>query len=170
MYVFTRPAPFLPELQRKPTVISIGYILPVYFYPFEVRFFFSSRSRMKSYFVHCFATCFFHQSGLSAFLMKMIMWWWCPHLPNAHQGDGCREGCNRLSSGLGAGDRLSPIGAWTDRITIATSNNHSEWTLLKFSLACFLKLKMYRDFPGGPVVRTLRFHYRGPGFSLWSGN
>ena len=43
LYVFTHPAPFPSELQRKPTVISIGYILPVYFfYPFEVRFFFFS--------------------------------------------------------------------------------------------------------------------------------
>ena len=25
-------------------------------------------------------------------------------------------------------------------------------------------------FPGGPVVKTLRFHCRGCGFDLWSGN
>ena len=26
------------------------------------------------------------------------------------------------------------------------------------------------EFPGGPVVRTLRFHCGGPGFNPWSGN
>ena len=26
------------------------------------------------------------------------------------------------------------------------------------------------DFPGGPVVKTLRFHCRGHGFDPWSGN
>ena len=27
-----------------------------------------------------------------------------------------------------------------------------------------------RDFPGGPVVKTLHFHCRGYGFDPWSGN
>ena len=27
-----------------------------------------------------------------------------------------------------------------------------------------------RGFPGGPVVRTLCFHFRGCGFDPWSGN
>ena len=27
-----------------------------------------------------------------------------------------------------------------------------------------------RDFPGGPVVKTLHSQYRGPGFDYWSGN
>ena len=159
-----------PNYRGNPQLSVLGIFFLCIFIHLRCDFYFSSRSRMKSYCVHCFATCFFHLSGLSAFLMKMIMWWWCPHLPNAHQGDGCREGCNRLSSGLRAGDRLSPIRARTDRITIATSNNRSEWTLWKFSLACFLKIKMYRDFSGGPGVTTLSFHYRGPGFSLRSGN
>ena len=26
------------------------------------------------------------------------------------------------------------------------------------------------DFPGGPVVKTLRFHRRGHGFDPWSGD
>ena len=26
-----------------------------------------------------------------------------------------------------------------------------------------------REFPGGPVVRTLHSHCRGPGFNPWSG-
>ena len=29
---------------------------------------------------------------------------------------------------------------------------------------------IYRDFPGGPVVKTLCFHCRGCGFNPWSGN
>ena len=28
----------------------------------------------------------------------------------------------------------------------------------------------FREFPGSPVVRTPRFHRRGPGFNPWSGN
>ena len=28
---------------------------------------------------------------------------------------------------------------------------------------------MVRDLPGGPVVKTAHFHYRGHGFDLWSG-
>jgi len=27
-----------------------------------------------------------------------------------------------------------------------------------------------REFPGGSVVKTLRFHSQGPGFNLWLGN
>ena len=30
--------------------------------------------------------------------------------------------------------------------------------------------RMGREFPGSPVVRTLSFHCRGPGFYLWLGN
>ena len=35
-------------------------------------------------------------------------------------------------------------------------------------LLCF-QARM-RDFPGGPVVKTLRFHCRGHGFYPWLGN
>ena len=31
-------------------------------------------------------------------------------------------------------------------------------------------IKKIRDFPGGPVAKTLHSQYRGPGFDLWSGN
>ena len=27
-----------------------------------------------------------------------------------------------------------------------------------------------KEFPGGPVVKTWRFHCRGPGFDPWLGN
>ena len=27
-----------------------------------------------------------------------------------------------------------------------------------------------REFPGGPVVKILCFHYQGPGFNPWLGN
>ena len=30
--------------------------------------------------------------------------------------------------------------------------------------------KTHREFPGGPLVRTLHFHCREHGFSPWSGN
>ena len=33
-----------------------------------------------------------------------------------------------------------------------------------------LKNSAYGEFPGGPVVRTQRFHCQGPGFNPWSGN
>ena len=32
------------------------------------------------------------------------------------------------------------------------------------------KCRTYGDFPGGPVVGTLRFHCKGHGFDPWSGN
>ena len=31
-------------------------------------------------------------------------------------------------------------------------------------------LRLMGEFPGGPVVRTPRFHCRGHGFDPWSGN
>ena len=33
-----------------------------------------------------------------------------------------------------------------------------------------VKLKISRDFPGGPVIKTPRFHCRGHRFDPWSGN
>ena len=35
---------------------------------------------------------------------------------------------------------------------------------LDFYMKCW---QLIRDFPGGPVVRTLRFHCRGHGFDPW---
>ena len=32
------------------------------------------------------------------------------------------------------------------------------------------KINKWEDFPGGPVVKTLRSRCRGPGFDPWSGN
>ena len=34
----------------------------------------------------------------------------------------------------------------------------------------FCSIKPFWEFPGGPVVRTPCFHYRGPGLDPWSGN
>ena len=34
---------------------------------------------------------------------------------------------------------------------------------------CFLK-SICREFPGGPAIKTQRFHYHGPGFDPWLGN
>ena len=31
------------------------------------------------------------------------------------------------------------------------------------------KTAVWREFPGGPVVRTQRSHFQGPGFDPWSG-
>lgn len=31
-------------------------------------------------------------------------------------------------------------------------------------------LRPCREFPDGPEVGTLHFHYQGPGFNPWSGN
>ena len=43
--------------------------------------------------------------------------------------------------------------------------------LPKIPMLSFLKnYWMTREFPGSPVVRTLRFHCHGPGFHSWSGN
>ena len=32
------------------------------------------------------------------------------------------------------------------------------------------EIGVVRDFPGGPVIKTLFFHCRGQGFDPWSGN
>ena len=42
-------------------------------------------------------------------------------------------------------------------------------TWLGFVPSCLVK-HLSRDFPGGPVVKTLCFHRRGCGFDPWSGN
>ena len=33
----------------------------------------------------------------------------------------------------------------------------------------YFKIKVWGDFPGGPVVKTLHFHFRRHGFDPWSG-
>ena len=82
------------------------------------------------------------------------MRWWCSHIPNAYLGDGGKD----LSGG---GTGYSPSVPRVAGLPFATISNRSEWALLKFSLACFFNIKVYRDFPGGPFVRTLCFHCRG---------
>ena len=37
-------------------------------------------------------------------------------------------------------------------------------------IVCGLKEHTFRDFPGGPVAKTLHSQCRGPGFNPWSGN
>ena len=42
---------------------------------------------------------------------------------------------------------------------------------LYFVLILAVNLKLLsRDFPGGPVGKTLSSRFRGPGFNPWSGN
>ena len=41
---------------------------------------------------------------------------------------------------------------------------------LIFFVAVTSFIKGDRDFPGGPVVQTLSFHFRGHGFDPWLGN
>ena len=40
----------------------------------------------------------------------------------------------------------------------------------QYKLLFKLLSNRYQDFPGGPAVKTLRFHLRGCGFHPWSGN
>ena len=40
----------------------------------------------------------------------------------------------------------------------------------QFYLQLWGALGLIRNFPGGPVVKTLHSQYRRPGFSFWSGN
>ena len=42
--------------------------------------------------------------------------------------------------------------------------------LVKILLKILLFQDTFREFPGGPVVRTQRSHCQGPGFGPWSGN
>ena len=45
------------------------------------------------------------------------------------------------------------------------------WTHMNSkNLGLKIKKANYREFPGGPVVRTPRFRCWGPGFDPWSGN
>ena len=39
-----------------------------------------------------------------------------------------------------------------------------------FSIIGYYKILSIGDFPGGPVVKTPHFHYRGHRFNPWSGN
>ena len=39
-----------------------------------------------------------------------------------------------------------------------------------YLLGVFIKITLTGDFPGGPVVKTPRFYYRGHRFDPWSGN
>ena len=45
-------------------------------------------------------------------------------------------------------------------------SNRSNWIHLKAPNS----KTFFRDFPGGPVVKTLHFHCRGHGFDAWLGN
>ena len=48
---------------------------------------------------------------------------------------------------------------------------HQEaWRLYLIISNSTIKIKYAWDFPGGPVVKTLRFHCRGRGFDPWLGN
>ena len=50
---------------------------------------------------------------------------------------------------------------------------HQEWSGDRAANSCsqlHSNKDGWWDFPAGPVVRTLRFHCRGPGFDLWLGN
>ena len=51
-----------------------------------------------------------------------------------------------------------------------TENNVRNIGELVKSSNLFVKTPKRREFPGGPVVRALRFHCRGHGFDPWLGN
>ena len=66
-------------------------------------------------------------------------------------------------------------GSWVPRWVKVTLGRMSSlypaqtWALIP-QQAFLKRLKPTKDFPGGPVVKTLCFHYRGRGFNLWSWN
>ena len=50
------------------------------------------------------------------------------------------------------------------------SNNFTFPKILRLLLGFVLKKMGWREFPGGPVVKTPRFHCGEHGFDPWSGN
>ena len=58
-------------------------------------------------------------------------------------------------------------------ISLGTAVTFAEWLVRvrgAVKPAPIRYLKLSRDFPGGPVAKTLGFHCRGPRFDPWSGN
>ena len=54
---------------------------------------------------------------------------------------------------------------FTDQWELRTSEYGAFYKVM--NMAQFLKKWKYRDFPGGPVVKTPRFHCRGHRFNPW---
>ena len=59
-------------------------------------------------------------------------------------------------------------GNWAEEVIEERDRSHNR--LNKIKLKKKKKKKKLRNFPGGPMAKTLRFQCRGPGFNLWSGN
>ena len=53
--------------------------------------------------------------------------------------------------------------------SLSTERNNCQPETL-YPVRIYLKSGGKRDFPGGPVVKILCFHFRGHGFNPWSGN
>ena len=45
-----------------------------------------------------------------------------------------------------------------------------EWQHASRDMKGLYQYKIHKEFPGGPVVMTPRFHHWGAGFNLWLGN
>ena len=57
-------------------------------------------------------------------------------------------------------------------VSLGTAVTFAEWLVRVRGVvkpASIIYLKLSRDFPGGPVAKTLGFHCRGPRFDPWSG-
>ena len=80
-------------------------------------------------------------------------------------GHGKKEGELRRSD-MVRGRGWIQLGAWKIRKDIKEAAGYIRLVLRG---AVWIR-RRDEEFPGGPVVRTLRFHCRGPGFDPWSGN
>ena len=59
---------------------------------------------------------------------------------------------------------------FVNSITLAHVNVSISYYYKRYSSISPNKSERVWDFPGGPVVKTLRFQCRGPGFEPWLGN
>ena len=60
--------------------------------------------------------------------------------------------------------------SWIVPLMLHRKSHHQTQDHLYFLLCYLLRVSQFWDFPGRPVVKTLRFHCKGQGFDPWSGN
>ena len=91
------------------------------------------------------------------FLYSLVVWYMCLYLNTSQM----------YSLRLEAWGRLRQKESYT-KVYAFRSSGIWRQSWIRKEATCF-KTKI-RDFPGGPVVKTLCFHCRGQGFDPWLGN
>ena len=78
-----------------------------------------------------------------------------------------------LAPGPQGRDKWPGVTHWADDLSwggIRAPTHNSDPCTCGVDAECADKTLATGDFPGGPVVKTLRFHCRGHGFDPWLGN